>query len=226
MWIRLLPLLSLSLVTAIPASNGLVPSIEPWVPAPHPPPACGAPVVIAAAVPRPHPDDPDAPDTAALGERVVVVNRAPLPVDLDGWTLRAGRRKWMLPAVLLGPGSSLDLGTDDLGSFRLRNDDGVLMLFDPCDAARDHVQWGTTEPGEWLAFPDPDTPDRAVPRPAAPGKARVWSRTGRVQVLRAAPMVAAASSGNPGRRPATDTLASAGAVHADSPPTARDPRPD
>jgi hypothetical protein len=153
-----LRLLLLALVPVAPLATprGVSPPTPvAWVWDRTPPETCGRPIRIAAAVPRPLPGD---------SEAIALVNPGPGPLSLHRFELRAGRRRVRLPDVALGPGAGVALGAETLGTFRLRNDGGELVLIDPCGAETDAVAWGETAPGDvlWAADLAPRGP-RTLP---------------------------------------------------------------
>ncbi len=133
----------------LPDGPGLPPPLPPdrtlaILAAPVPPgPAvsCGAPLRLVAALPDPL----DRPDRE--GEWVALAHASPTPLSLRDWRLTVGRRKHVLPDVVLAPFEVLVLGGPSspwpIGSLRLANASGTLRLFDPCGGEVDTLRWGS-----------------------------------------------------------------------------------
>lgn len=97
-------------------------------------PLADRPVAINAAMIRPEAG-------SALGEWVSLFNRTSAPVSVNGWVLRDAHGRKADLSGGIGPGETLRLGGADLGTVRLADKGGNLILRDADDQQVDHVSW-------------------------------------------------------------------------------------
>ncbi|MGM0577456.1 MAG: hypothetical protein ACQEXJ_17155 [Myxococcota bacterium] len=111
------------------------------------------------------------------GEWLRLVNPTAVPVPLDGWEVRAGRRDVPLDGLVAPAAGAVVLGGPaghhPLGSVRLRNGAGVVDLVDPCGLRVARLAWGgpgceRADPSVRIAHPAPwprndEGPTRRVP---------------------------------------------------------------
>jgi hypothetical protein len=140
MKLALLALTYLVVVSLVAPANTSPPTPRD-VPRPERPASCGAPLALSDVVPNPSPGE---------AERLTVVNRGTVPIDLEDWALLAGRRRRPIGKTHLGPGQARIFAGAALGTLRLRNHAGEVRLVDPCGAVRAAVSWDTPGRGDTL----------------------------------------------------------------------------
>ncbi|MCB9728484.1 MAG: hypothetical protein H6744_03890 [Deltaproteobacteria bacterium] len=115
------------------------------------------------------PDPVHRPDRE--GEWLELRSDAPVPLWLDGWTLRSGRARLALDGLAIGPGASLCLDSAGPGTGRvqLRNHDGSVALVDPCGVTRSSLRWAEARPGVVIRADPPWPGDAVVPARRALG---------------------------------------------------------
>lgn len=79
------------------------------------------------------------------GEWVTLLNRGSETVWLNQWRLVDGRGRTATLDASLPPGHSICLDGDELGTIKLSNSGGSMMLFDASNALIDHVTWSKAE---------------------------------------------------------------------------------
>ena len=134
---------------------------------------CGADIVVADALVDPD----DRPDRE--GEEITLLNREPVALDLDGFVLAAGRRRLVLPSLVVPAGEAVVLGgaadRPTLGTLRLTNRGGSVVLSDPCGVVRSCLRWGGEAPPPapgWRVHapgPNEESPARSVTGGASSG---------------------------------------------------------
>ena len=101
------------------------------------------------------PDPVDLPD--ARGEVLTLRNDSCVPIALDGWSLKSGRRQRFLDNLVVSSGGIIRLGHASgdipLGGLRLRNRMGCVTLVDPCGMPVSALGWLSAKPGWHIVSP-------------------------------------------------------------------------
>jgi hypothetical protein len=105
---------------------------------------CGVKLVLAMVLPNSRME----PDHA--GEWVLIQNPGHMDVDLTHFFLTSGRRRQALDHLTIRAGGTTRLGVGDgpsLGSLRLRNTEGCVLLEDPCGGQVSSLGWDVADEG-------------------------------------------------------------------------------
>ena len=97
----------------------------------------------------------DPPGSEKAGEWILLHNRSAHAVSLRGWRLVDGAGRSTTLAGRLKPGEARTLSGGDLGTIRLANQGGRLMLYGDDQRIIDHVTWSKRDVdrlGEGIAF--------------------------------------------------------------------------
>jgi hypothetical protein len=120
---------------------------------------CGVDLVIAMVLPNSHvkPDHD--------GEWVLLQNPSDKDIDLTHFFLTSGRRRRALDHLTIPAGGAAWLGGDkgpSLGSLRLRNTEGCVLLEDPCGDQVSSLGWDVADEG--IPIHQPGWLKKQIPR--------------------------------------------------------------